>query len=260
MYGFSSFNPYSEFGFATRFDPSFASTNGGFFGGSLAQDRSLGSVTGAIAGLATADNVTSGQKTGVTSGDLYKLLAADQNLGDTTREWLSSFQGGQQDTNNIYSLFEAMYANDLSQSNAREANRVARENAELAFLRQKELDQAAMNFNAEQSQIARDFQMELSNTAYQRGMADLKAAGLNPILAYSQGGASTPSANGASFGGSSASQASSFYAQTQRQQIDQRSKTDLIKAYISAVSSLGNTAVSTYGNITSSLMKVLSFL
>lgn len=41
----------------------------------------------------------------------------------------------------------------------------------------------------------RAFQMEASSTAYQRAQEDLRKAGLNPVLAATQGGASSPGGN-----------------------------------------------------------------
>ena len=52
--------------------------------------------------------------------------------------------------------------------------------------------------NKELQQRNFDYQERMSNTAYQRAMADMDKAGLNPLLVTNNGGASTPSGSSAS--------------------------------------------------------------
>lgn len=83
----------------------------------------------------------------------------------------------------------------------------------LGFMGQERTNDA----NTAQSAQQMAFQREMSDTSYQRAVKDMRAAGLNPMLAYSQGGASTPGGAKADIGNSVAAGAQSAQAFAQLQ-------------------------------------------
>lgn len=75
------------------------------------------------------------------------------------------------------------------------------------MLYQTQSAERAMEFSADEAEKQREWSAMMSNTAYQRSVADLKKAGLNPILAYTNGPASTPTGSSAAGIAQSGSQA-----------------------------------------------------
>lgn len=69
----------------------------------------------------------------------------------------------------------------------------------------KSAQSSDMDFQREMWQKNADYNTQMASTQYQRAVKDLEAAGLNPALAYQQGGNAAPSMS--SVGGSSAAQA-----------------------------------------------------
>lgn len=113
----------------------------------------------------------------------------------------------------------------------------------------------AMNYNSAEALANRDWQERMSSTAYQRAVEDMKKAGLNPILAFANGGASTPGGSAGTISGASMGLASSSALGISRSggfvpnayESSSWSKSDWYNAAESWQSMLSTTHMSPYG-------------
>ena len=160
--------------------------------------------------------------------------------------------------NNTSADKSAENANKQTSDWFNDAMRFNEEQARLDREFQQSSADKAMAFEAQEAKKLRDWQEMLSSTQYQRAVADLRKAGLNPmLLAHSLSGASTPSGTSASGISASGSRASISQSSATKAEVDLNSRARIIEAYLKSETSLKQSEIQNISNLLSALIGLL---